>query len=274
VVEKGEMKLVLISDTHCQHEGLDIPLCDVLVHAGDWTGRGSERQTVEFLKWFEAQTQATNRVFIAGNHDFYPERFPSEFRALVKQHAPSCTYLQDESAVIMGRKFYGSPISPWFCDWAFNRYRGSDIQRHWDLIPDDVDVLVTHGPVLGYGDKLSEHGSQPGANVGCVNLLNTIEWRLHNLKLHVSGHIHEGAGTYKHGDITLVNASVLDEHYRMRNAPVVVELPDPVVPDSNLLEEHTDGAVAQKREEEAEATQEDEAQTSRGNSQADPPSQD
>jgi Icc-related predicted phosphoesterase len=202
-----------------------MPDGDVLIHSGDWTSKGSERHTVEFLEWFEAQ-RYPHKLFIAGNHDFYPENEPSAFRKLVALHAPSCTYLEDESVVIDGYKFHGSPVSPWFCDWAFNRFRGKQIQMHWDLIPSDTEVLITHGPVYGHGDELSKWGSDPGAHVGCANLLETINTRLKDLKLHVSGHIHEGAGTYQHGNVTLVNASVLDEHYRMRHAPTVIALPD------------------------------------------------
>jgi predicted phosphodiesterase len=221
------MRLVLISDTHCQHKALKLPEGDILVHAGDWTHRGEENLTIEFLQWFDKQNYK-NKVFIAGNHDFYPERHPAEFRKLVALHAPTCTYLEDETVVINGFKVHGSPVSPWFCDWAFNRGRGAEIQEHWDLIPSDVDILITHGPILGYGDTLSDRGSEPGETVGCENLLDTINSRLKDLKLHVSGHIHEGAGTYSHNGIVVVNASVLDDRYRMRNSPVVVTLADKI----------------------------------------------
>jgi len=217
------MRLVLISDTHCQHNVLTMPDGDVLIHAGDWTHRGEQDLTIKFLQWFESQPYK-HRVFIAGNHDYFPERNPTEFRKLVALHAPTSIYLEDETTTIEGYKVYGSPINPWFKDWAFNRQRGSEIQMHWDKIPDDTQILITHGPILGYGDKLSPYGSEPGANIGCANLLSTIDSRIKDLRLHVSGHIHEGAGIYKHGDIIVVNASVLDERYRMRNKPVVVDL--------------------------------------------------
>lgn len=224
----GSIKIVCISDTHCQHKALTIPQCDILIHAGDWTHRGEENNTIDFLKWLEMQP-ARHRVFVSGNHDFLCERNPTKFGELLAIHAPTSIYLEDQSIVIEGFKIHGSPVSPEFCNWAFNRHRGTDIQRHWDMIPSDVDVLITHGPILGYGDKLSSIGSQPGTHIGCQNLLNTIDTRFHSLKLHVSGHIHEGAGTYKHGEIIVVNASVLDERYRLRNQPVVVTLADKAV---------------------------------------------
>jgi len=42
-------------------------------------------------------------------------------------------------------KIWGSPITPWFEDLAFNRDLGSEIKNHWGLIPDDKDILITHG---------------------------------------------------------------------------------------------------------------------------------
>lgn len=225
------IKIVCISDTHCQHKALTIPPCDILIHAGDFTHRGEEHLTVEFLEWFENQAQCTNRVFVSGNHDFLDERDPVKFRELVKLYAPTSIYLNDESIIVDGYKIHGSPISPRFHDWAFNRHRGQEIQQHWDMIPDDVEILITHSPVLGYGDKLSPYGSEPGKNIGCENLLQTIDSRLNKLRLTITGHIHEGAGTYKHGEIIVVNASVLDERYRMRNKPIVVILPTKHTPD-------------------------------------------
>jgi Icc-related predicted phosphoesterase len=220
------MRLILISDTHNQHKALTIPGCDILIHAGDFTSRGEENRTIEFLEWFEAQKQCKNRVYVAGNHDFMCERDPAKFLNLHEKYAPTCVYLEDQSIVVEGYKIHGSPISPWFMDWAFNRHRGADIQKHWDLIPGDTEILVTHGPVLGYGDKLSQYGSEPGKNIGCADLLKTIDSRLKILRLVVTAHIHEGSGVYAHGDIIVVNASVLDERYRMKNPPRMIDLPD------------------------------------------------
>jgi len=38
---------------------------------------------------------------------------------------------------------------PVFCDWAFNLERGEPLQKKWDLIPEDTDILITHGPPIG-----------------------------------------------------------------------------------------------------------------------------
>lgn len=214
------MKFVLISDTHCRHSKLKLPVGDVLIHAGDWTHRGERDLTIDFLKWFDKQNYE-HKIFIAGNHDFFPEKSPVEFKILLETFAPSCHYLQDNGVVIEGLRVHGSPVSLQFNNWAFGRTQ--NIRRHWAIIPPDVDILVTHTPIYGFGDTLGPRGSQPGRNAGCAFLLNEIETRLHKLKLHVGGHIHEGYGVYQHNNIKIVNASSLDDRYKLKNEPVVMK---------------------------------------------------
>ena len=126
-------------------------------------------------------------------------------------------YLNDSGVTIEGIKIWGSPIQPWFYDWAFNRQRGSEICKHWDLIPNDTDVLMTHGPAYMRLDKTTS-----GHYVGCMDLLTAI--RRVRPQFHISGHIHEAYGMVKEGVTTYINASVLDERYEMRNEAVVFEV--------------------------------------------------
>ena len=109
-------------------------------------------------------------------------------------------------------------MQPWFHDWAFNRQRGAEIRKHWDLIPTDTDILLVHGPPAGILDR-TVHGQR----VGCEDLLQTLE--LVQPKLCVFGHIHEDYGMVRKGDSWFVNASVLNVAYQQVNAPVTVEWP-------------------------------------------------
>lgn len=121
---------------------------------------------------------------------------------------------------IEGIKLWGSPWQPWFFDWAFNLQRGPEIARKWDLIPDDIHVLATHGPPHGVLDKTSR---RPPQSVGCEALLERVA-ALPVLKLHVFGHIHEGYGTLVRGGCTFVNASICDVRYSPVNSPVTLDL--------------------------------------------------
>lgn len=137
------MRLVLLSDTHNFHLRMPPPPAgDVIIHAGDLTSSGTLEEIRLFFEWFATLPHAS-KIVIAGNHDFGFERTAEAAEALVP---PNVTYLRDRGTEIGGFKVWGSPWQPWFGDWAFNLRRGPDIAEKWALIPDDVDVLVTHGP--------------------------------------------------------------------------------------------------------------------------------
>ena len=206
------MRITFISDTHNQHTALHLPPADMLVHAGDFSGRGTLPEVNTFMKWLDAQPHK-HKVIIAGNHDFLAERDKTLFQSILPA---GVTYLDDSGATIEGINIWGSPIQPWFHDWAFNRQRGPDIARHWELIPDDTDLLITHGPPLGILDTLAN-----GTPIGCEDLLHHV----HRVKprIHVFGHIHEAAGQAHIDGTHYINASVLDLRYRYRNAPVTIK---------------------------------------------------
>lgn len=206
-------RIVCISDTHGGHFRVDIPNGDILIHAGDVSLNGTAQQIQCFLDWF-SMLPHKHKVFIAGNHDWLAERNNELFRSMIPENV---IYLEDSGCEIEGLKFWGSPASPTFYDWAFNYDRGREISKVWSLIPDDVDVLITHGPPEGILDHVR------GRRVGCADLEQRIR-QLRNLKLHVFGHIHEGHGEVDCNGVTYINASVLDEMYRVMYDPIVIEL--------------------------------------------------
>lgn len=185
-----------------------------MIHAGDISRLGKEAEVIDFIDWFAGQ-DFTHKIFIAGNHDFYFERAAaSEIEKLIPA---SVIYLNDSGVTINGINIWGSPITPWFLNWAFNRHRGSAIRQHWNLIPGDTNILVTHGPVQNILDKTVD-----GIHAGCSDLLNTVN----TIKpsVHIGGHIHEAYGTERHNNTLFINASVLNEEYIMLNEPLVFEL--------------------------------------------------
>jgi len=208
------MQIVAISDTHGKHRDLNIPDGDILIHAGDVTRGGTKEQVVDFLNWFTEQKH-THKIFVAGNHDFFFEETDlKKIRRIIRKEI---IYLNDSSIEIKGVKFWGSPITPCFNNWAFNRNRGAEIKKHWDLILNDTDVLITHGPPFGILDE-----TVYGKRTGCEELL----LRVYHVKpkFHIFGHIHEDYGSFTKGETTFVNASVMDDWYEMKNKPVVLDL--------------------------------------------------
>ncbi|GGR29313.1 metallophosphatase domain-containing protein [Deinococcus ruber] len=212
------MNIVCISDTHKQHARLRVPAGDVLVHAGDVSLRGTAAEIQDFLTWFAAQPHR-HKVFIAGNHDFLFEQHPAQARAMIPE---GVHYLEDSGVTLGGVRFWGSPVTPWFYDWAFNR-REDEIRPHWALIPPNTDVLITHGPPLGVLDAVRPDHHQ----VGCPQLAQVLATRV-AARLHVFGHIHESYGQRTQGALTSVNASVLDHRYKLLNPPVMISFDVPV----------------------------------------------
>ncbi len=208
------MKFVAISDTHSRHYNIKLPKGDVLLHAGDISYKGKRAEIIDFLNWFCRQN-FKHKIFIAGNHDFYLEKeTPAEIEKMIP---PGITYLIDSGVSINGVYIWGSPYTPWFYNWAFNRHRGAPISKHWSLIPDNTDVLLTHGPMYGILDSVIN-----GQHVGCKDLLKRVQEV--KPKVHVCGHIHEASGMHKQNGITCINASVLNEAYELSHRPFVFEL--------------------------------------------------
>ena len=93
---------------------------------------------------------------------------------------------------IDGIKFWGSPHTPTFGEWAFMKKR-EKINRVWDTIPDDTNVLIVHGPPKGVRD-LSFDQQGDLEMCGCGALTKRC-WALKDsLKLVAFGHIHNMDG--------------------------------------------------------------------------------
>lgn len=218
------MKLCLLADTH----GFlpEIEPVDLLIHAGDICPVSDHSETFQFSwltsnfkHWWDSQP-AKEKVYVAGNHDFFFEKASSWLKDRALRHIGD-NYLEDEGIELLGYKIWGSPWQPWFHNWAFNLQRGHEIQEKWNLIPDDTEILITHGPPK---NVLDVEGFSK-THVGCADLLERT-WMLPELKLHVFGHIHHSFGQSELAEAQFVNASYVDEGYRPRpNAPIYLTLP-------------------------------------------------
>jgi len=218
------MKIICISDTHTLHRKMKhpIPDGDVIVHTGDFMSSGWDKtQYIPFLTWFNSLPHK-HKIFIAGNHDRFAEMYNEEFRNDVKS-LDNVTYLQDNACEIEGVKFYGSPWTKHFHNWAFNMPEENSryeffAENLWKKIPSDTNVLLTHGQPYKINDKAPD-----GYDTGCKYLLERIK-ELPALKLYVGGHIHCEHGVKEIDGVTFVNAAICNEEYEPVNAPIVYEL--------------------------------------------------
>jgi Icc-related predicted phosphoesterase len=136
----------------------------------------------------------------------------SPFRQRILDIMPSnIIYLENSSVNLMGLNIYGSPYTPTFYKWAFMRDRGEPIRAIWNKIPENLDILITHGPPYGILDR-----NRDGVICGCEELLKAV--KLKKPRYHVFGHIHNwGQEPLNIGPTTFINASVCNEDYAPLN---------------------------------------------------------
>jgi predicted phosphodiesterase len=223
------MLITLISDTHAKHNTVNLPGGDLLLHSGDFMTSGySQTEAESFFKWYEMQDYDTC-VFIAGNHDRIMQNKPAEMRGLLTGYS-AIDYLEDEELVLYNDghngdhpedniRIYGSPWQPEFYNWAYNLPRnGDELKAKWDAIPDDTDILLTHGPAWGLLDDVE---GRRGQHLGCELLTERIKQV--KPKIHVCGHIHCAYGQKNFNGVEFLNASVLNERYEYENKPIKLE---------------------------------------------------
>jgi Icc-related predicted phosphoesterase len=218
------MIITLISDTHGKHNEItqDLPGGDLLLHAGDISSMGYQHEVQQFCKWFNNVEKYNHKIFIAGNHDWGFQNNVEKIMEIVNSYK-TVDYIQDETISVGDDEkmvnIYGSPWQPEFYNWAFNLPKnGVELAAKWDAIPDNTDILITHGPAFGVLDTVA---GKMWDNLGCQLLTNKI--KSIKPKIHVCGHIHSGYGYYFDGDTHFINASVLNEAYQYTNKPITID---------------------------------------------------
>lgn len=212
------MKITIVSDLHGQAPKLKGG--DLLIIAGDMTARDKLQQYEKFFEWLQNQEYG-KKVFISGNHD---NQSMSQFDWY------DAEYLCDSGCEFEGFKIWGSPWTKTFPNMnehcmAFTENSEAELWHHWNIIPKDTDILITHSPPFGIFDKTYNK-----SRAGSKTLTNVIHTRLTSLKLHCFGHIHEGYGKAKikhtgiENEYWVVNASHVNEKYQPINLPIEIEL--------------------------------------------------
>lgn len=190
---------------------------DLLIVAGDLTAKDMEKENDNFWRWLCYQNYK-KIIVIGGNHDNFLQKNPDS----LKDEGNTLCYLCDSGTEFEGLKVWGSPWTKTFLGMnreckAFTVDTDDQLKEKFDLIPDDIDILITHSPPYGIMDQVVRGGEQ--INVGSFSLRCKIE--LIQPRLHVFGHIHSGHGNTilksqmkePPKNIICVNASIMDEVY-------------------------------------------------------------
>jgi Icc-related predicted phosphoesterase len=221
------LKILASSDFH----GFlpDVPECDLFLIAGDICPVWNHNRQVQamwmrsdFQEWL-ARVPAEKIIGIAGNHDFITQD-ANGFGHGIR----GWTYLEDQTYEYEGLVIHGTPWTPQFGNWAWMQ-PDPLLNYKWDLIPDETDILLVHGPPYGILDEVMGAGNaQPDGtfqkSVGSKTLLNHVEDRLTNLKAVVFGHIHEAYGKMETNGFNAYNVSRVDLNYDPNNAIVEIQV--------------------------------------------------
>lgn len=185
---------------------------DLLIVAGDLTARDKLSEYQEFLGWI-SRLDYKKKIVVAGNHD---NVLDDGSTPRIFEKVDAFEYLCDSGTTFEGLKIWGSPWTKTFfginphCK-AFTFDTEKELAEKFSLIPEDTDILITHGPPFGILDKITT-----GENVGSVSLKENIEKIMPEMV--IFGHIHENGGQHveKKG-ILYINGSIVDERYRLSN---------------------------------------------------------
>ncbi len=177
------------------------PEADILIHAGDFTSFGKPHQVESFNEWL-GTLPYEHKIVVAGNHE-------NGVKNLGQKDFTNAVFLSQSSATICGLKVFGTGFF----------WRSPIFNPAFEEIPNDTQVLISHGPPHHYFD----------GELGCPSLLKRI--KVIKPKLHVFGHIHSAGGQKGYGneadglgDTIFVNAANCGENYALVRDPIVVDI--------------------------------------------------
>ncbi len=205
------MRIVCLSDTHELHREVEVPQGDLLIHAGDFTFFSKRPSMLrDFNEWLGSMPHRYKLV-VPGNHDFLLEE--PRNRSVIT----NAVMLVDSGIKIQGIKIWGSPVTPLY-GGAFGLSDAADRKRHWAKIPEDTDIVITHGPAFGILDRNTDSDIYQG----CPELRDAIQ-RVRP-RLHVFGHVHSGYGILRTKHTYHINAALFDEWGGVERKPIAVDL--------------------------------------------------
>eukprot|EP01118_Nematostelium_gracile_P014191 TRINITY_DN5481_c0_g1_i1.p1 TRINITY_DN5481_c0_g1~~TRINITY_DN5481_c0_g1_i1.p1 ORF type:complete len:265 (+),score=59.81 TRINITY_DN5481_c0_g1_i1:116-910(+) len=174
---KTTKRIVCISDSHTRASSINIPFGDILIHAGDFTQKGTKEEAQEFNDWLGSLPHK-HKIIILGNHE---SKWGGGKQIIAT--ITNAIVLSDKMIEIDGIRMYGTIWKP-----------------DYNKIPLDVDILITHEPPLGKCDM-----TNTGYHIGSQELADVIS--LKRPKIIICGHIHEAYGVEKHSQMVVINAA-------------------------------------------------------------------
>lgn len=137
-----------------------LPKGDILVHSGNFTIYGAKKEFEQFNAWLgSVATEYKYRVVVLGCRDV--KEFGNNWDVM-KRLLPNATHiLCHEFVIVMGIRFYGSP-------WHWGHHKNYKVRAgapastsgRFEEIPEEVQVLITHGAAAGVLETATLPGSR------------------------------------------------------------------------------------------------------------------
>jgi len=232
-----KMRIVALSDQHGYLP--EIPPCDLLIIAGDVCpdrfGPSLAMHDPDQQKsWFNrkvrpwlAKAPATHKILTWGNHDWCGQACGFRHDSPAEASTKELQILVDEATSVPASAGGGGSVSVWatpwsnqFMNWAFMK-SAPELEAIYAEIPKGIDILISHQPPYGYGDRCFDVTSRKIEHLGSHELAAAID-RLRP-KLVICGHIHDGFGRFEYDGIPIYNVSIVDEQYRLVHEPTLID---------------------------------------------------
>ena len=194
----SKLKICCVSDTHENHEKLNIPdKLDILIHAGDFTHwKSSKENTVNnFLDWFKRQ-KAKYKILVSGNHELYVNSLKKDKKEAFIEDLKknNIAYLDNNFAFFPDLKIniYGFPQTVkrgiFYLADAFEVKVAKMNEICNKNFEKKIDILVTHSPPYNIMDRTYKN-----KKIGSLSILEDLVLRV-KPKIHIFGHNHDEPG--------------------------------------------------------------------------------
>lgn len=224
------IKVCAISD--CHGDLPEINPCNLLLICGDSVPLNIQASNKGTKKWYKNEftnwaldLPCDKVLFIAGNHDLrleghkiiYENIFPFNNKITYLCHK-EYTYTHDG----IDYKIFGTPYCHMFGNWAF-MYLDSELEKIFNNIPNNLDILMTHDAPYGVSDVLLQPEYYNGNHIGSKPLANAIIDK--NPKIVCHGHLHSTSREFESlGNSKVINCSIKDERYNISYNPIYFEI--------------------------------------------------
>lgn len=204
------MKIAHTSDTHMNHDQLELIESDILIHTGDFCSienfskssheleEQTYRQAVNFIDWL-SNYPAKDKIITSGNYEVFlrSTTYRSQFINLCKKHNIIFKDDLEEIIDVQGIRIGGCGIYPHLGPAMLAKHAYFFDEKYLEQIPiDPIDILLSHGSP-SVSDSVFE----------CDEFRSWLEARAHPISYVLCGHVHEAFGRYKIGKTTVFNSA-------------------------------------------------------------------